>query len=117
MLKPQRPQKQGLSQTRNDTMRAYVLLHVMRLKPSEGTLVMPTFFSGERRRKGAPLRVTAVDLEMAGALESRRVSQPTPTELLLAWSRGEGHAFDQLVVLVNDELGRIARQHMRSEVH
>jgi RNA polymerase sigma factor (TIGR02999 family) len=43
------------------------------------------------------------------------VSQPTPTELLLAWSRGEGHAFDQLVVLVNDELRRIARQHMRRE--
>jgi RNA polymerase sigma factor (TIGR02999 family) len=44
------------------------------------------------------------------------VSQPTPTELLLAWSRGETHALDQLVVLVNDELRRIARRHMRREL-
>jgi RNA polymerase sigma factor (TIGR02999 family) len=43
------------------------------------------------------------------------VSQPTPTELLLAWGRGDSHAFDQLVVLVNDELRHIARRYMRRE--
>jgi RNA polymerase sigma factor (TIGR02999 family) len=43
------------------------------------------------------------------------VSQPTPTELLLAWGRGDSRAFDRLVVLVNDELRWIARQCMRRE--
>ena len=40
---------------------------------------------------------------------------PTPTELLLAWGRGEADAFDRLVPLVNRELHRIARGHMAHE--
>jgi RNA polymerase sigma factor (TIGR02999 family) len=39
----------------------------------------------------------------------------TPTELLLAWTRGEPHAFEQLVPLVHDELRRLARQYMARE--
>lgn len=38
-----------------------------------------------------------------------------PTELLLAWSRGDAHAFDQLVPLVHAELRRLARRHMARE--
>jgi RNA polymerase sigma factor (TIGR02999 family) len=39
----------------------------------------------------------------------------SPTELLLAWGRGEQAAFDQLVPLVYDELRRLARGHMARE--
>jgi RNA polymerase sigma factor (TIGR02999 family) len=39
----------------------------------------------------------------------------TPTALLLAWSRGETEAFEQLVPLVHHELLRIARRHMGRE--
>ena len=39
----------------------------------------------------------------------------SPTELLLAWGRGEEAAFDQLVPLVYDELRRLARGHMARE--
>ena len=39
----------------------------------------------------------------------------TPTELLLAWSRGERSAFDRLVPLVHDELRRLARLQLRRE--
>jgi RNA polymerase sigma-70 factor, ECF subfamily len=35
--------------------------------------------------------------------------------LLLAWSRGDQAAFDELVPLIHDELHRIARRHMRLE--
>jgi RNA polymerase sigma-70 factor (ECF subfamily) len=38
-----------------------------------------------------------------------------PTELLLAWSRGETRAFDELVPLVHAELRRLARQCMANE--
>jgi RNA polymerase sigma factor (TIGR02999 family) len=38
-----------------------------------------------------------------------------PTALLLAWSRGDQTAFDELVPLIHDELHRIARRHMRFE--
>ena len=38
-----------------------------------------------------------------------------PTELLLAWTRGDPQAFDRLVPLVHDELRRIARQYMARE--
>ena len=38
-----------------------------------------------------------------------------PTELLLAWGRGEAQAFDQLVPLVHDELRELARRHMGRE--
>jgi len=38
-----------------------------------------------------------------------------PTELLLAWGRGEAQAFDQLVPLVHDELRELARRHMARE--
>jgi RNA polymerase sigma factor (TIGR02999 family) len=39
----------------------------------------------------------------------------SPTELLIAWGRGETRAFDELVPLVHDELRRLARQHMARE--
>ena len=39
----------------------------------------------------------------------------SPTDLLLAWGRGEAGAFDRLVPLVHDELRRLARQYMRRE--
>ena len=39
----------------------------------------------------------------------------TPTELLLAWGRGEAAAFDRLVPLVHDELRQMARRYMRRE--
>ena len=42
-------------------------------------------------------------------------SPASPTELLLAWGRGEQRAFDQLVPLVYDELRRLARGHMARE--
>ena len=40
---------------------------------------------------------------------------PNPTELLLAWGRGEASAFDDLVPLVHDELKRLARGHMNHD--
>ena len=40
---------------------------------------------------------------------------PNPTELLIAWGRGEASAFDDLVPLVHDELKRLARRHMNHE--
>jgi RNA polymerase sigma factor (TIGR02999 family) len=40
---------------------------------------------------------------------------PSPTELLVAWSRGDASAFDRLVPLVEDELKRLARRYMRQE--
>jgi RNA polymerase sigma factor (TIGR02999 family) len=39
----------------------------------------------------------------------------TPTELLLAWGRGETSAFDRLIPLVHDELRQLARRYMRRE--
>jgi len=42
-------------------------------------------------------------------------SEHRPTELLLAWSRGEARALEQLVPLVHDELKRLARRHMAHE--
>jgi len=42
-------------------------------------------------------------------------AQPTPTELLLAWNRGEDEALERLVPLVHDELRRLAQQYMRRE--
>ena len=39
----------------------------------------------------------------------------SPTDLLLAWGRGEAAAFDRLVPLVHDELRRLAWQYMRRE--
>ena len=42
-------------------------------------------------------------------------SEHRPTELLLAWSRGEAKALEQLVPLVHDELKRLARRHMAHE--
>ena len=38
-----------------------------------------------------------------------------PTELLLAWGRGEAAAFDELVPLIHDELRRLARRYMAQE--
>jgi RNA polymerase sigma factor (TIGR02999 family) len=45
---------------------------------------------------------------MSGSLE-------TPTELLLAWGRGDAAAFDRLVPLVHDQLRQLARRYMRRE--
>jgi RNA polymerase sigma-70 factor, ECF subfamily len=39
----------------------------------------------------------------------------SPTELLVAWGRGDMEAFDRLVPLVHDELRRLARRYMRRE--
>lgn len=39
----------------------------------------------------------------------------SPTDLLLAWGRGEAAAFDRLLPLVHDELRRLARRYMRRE--
>lgn len=39
----------------------------------------------------------------------------SPTDLLLAWGRGDAGAFDRLVPLVHDELRRLARRYMRRE--
>jgi RNA polymerase sigma factor (TIGR02999 family) len=39
----------------------------------------------------------------------------TPTELLLAWGRGEAAAFDRLLPLVHGELRRLAQRYMRHE--
>ena len=39
----------------------------------------------------------------------------SPTELLLAWQQGQKSAFAQLVPLVDEELQRIARRHMKRE--
>jgi RNA polymerase sigma-70 factor (ECF subfamily) len=39
----------------------------------------------------------------------------TPTELLLAWQEGQESAFAKLVPLVQQELQRIARRHMKRE--
>ena len=39
----------------------------------------------------------------------------TPTELLLAWGRGDAAAFDRLMPLVHDELRRMARRYMGRE--
>ena len=40
---------------------------------------------------------------------------PNPTELLVAWGRGEATAFDKLVPLVHGELRRLARRYMARE--
>jgi RNA polymerase sigma factor (TIGR02999 family) len=44
-----------------------------------------------------------------------QTGRPSPTQLLLAWSRGETDAFDQLVPLVHAELHRLARRYMARE--
>src|SRR5262245_1855094 len=38
-----------------------------------------------------------------------------PTELLRAWSQGDGSAFERLVPLIYEELHRLARRYMRQE--
>jgi RNA polymerase sigma-70 factor (ECF subfamily) len=43
------------------------------------------------------------------------VKQKDVTQLLLAWSQGEGAALDELLPLVNAELHRLAHQYMRRE--
>ena len=57
----------------------------------------------------SPRRVSTRELVRAGGPESPRISamsEPpaTPTELLMAWGRGDGAAFEQLVPLVHAEL-------------
>ena len=49
-------------------------------------------------------------------MDSTGVHAPRdPTALLLAWSRGDEAAFDELIPLIHDELHRIAHRHMRLE--
>jgi RNA polymerase sigma factor (TIGR02999 family) len=48
-------------------------------------------------------------------MEGISAHPPNPTELLVAWGRGETDAFDRLVPLVHDELRRIARRCMGGE--
>ena len=42
-------------------------------------------------------------------------SDPGPTELLRAWTQGDGSALERLVPLVYEELHRLARRYMRQE--
>jgi ECF sigma factor len=42
-------------------------------------------------------------------------SDSGPTELLRAWSQGDGSALDRLVPLVYEELHHLARRYMRQE--
>src|SRR5256885_16616053 len=42
-------------------------------------------------------------------------SDSGPTELLRAWSQGDGSALDRLIPLVYEELHRLARRYMRRE--
>ena len=42
-------------------------------------------------------------------------SDSGPTELLRAWSQGDGSALDRLIPLVYEELHRLARRYMRQE--
>src|SRR5262245_43421842 len=42
-------------------------------------------------------------------------SDSEPTELLRAWSQGDGSAFERLVPLIYEELHRLARRYMRQE--
>jgi RNA polymerase sigma-70 factor (ECF subfamily) len=44
-----------------------------------------------------------------------RMSTETVTELLIAWSDGDASALDRLIPLVEGELRRLARYHMRRE--
>ena len=55
-------------------------------------------------------RATEAEAQMSDQARFQR-----PTDLLLAWGRGEQAAFDELVPLVHDELRRIARRHMGHE--
>ena len=48
-------------------------------------------------------------------MEGIPTDSPNPTDLLVAWGRGETDAFDRLVPLVHDELRRIARRFMGRE--
>ncbi len=48
-------------------------------------------------------------------MKSRADTSPRATDLLLAWGRGDRHAFDALVPLVHDELRRLAKRYMARE--
>jgi RNA polymerase sigma factor (TIGR02999 family) len=48
-------------------------------------------------------------------VSSPRDGTRNPTELLLAWGRGETDAFDQLLPLVHDELRRLAKRYIARE--
>ena len=60
-------------------------------------------------QRGTKLLVTGLE---CGRMGERAAS---PTELLLAWGRGETAARDALVPLVQDELRRLARHYMSHE--
>jgi RNA polymerase sigma factor (TIGR02999 family) len=59
-------------------------------------------------RRGLKLRYGAVESAIASSTHD-------PTALLLAWGRGDKAALDQLLPLVQEELRRVARRHMRHE--
>ena len=46
---------------------------------------------------------------------NKTASSPDITNLLLAWKRGDDHAFEELVPLVHEELRRLAGRYMRGE--
>ena len=60
-------------------------------------------------------RGSARKLESAGIQCGGVEPRQTPTELLLAWGRGEADAFDRLVPLVHAELHRLAVRYMSRE--
>ena len=75
---------------------------------------------GNESRRGAHARAPPASTPGAPrvrGVESKGVidRSPTPTELLLAWGRGDSRAFDQLMPLVNDELRRLAQRYMARE--
>ena len=48
-------------------------------------------------------------------MKSGADASPRATDLLLAWGRGDRHAFEALVPLVHDELRRLAKRYMARE--
>jgi RNA polymerase sigma factor (TIGR02999 family) len=48
-------------------------------------------------------------------IESSRVGEPSVTELLIDWGRGDRSALDRLMPLVYDELREVARHQLRYE--
>jgi len=68
---------------------------------------MPALITGGGNK--APKGAAGVEF---GRIQSQ---PPSPTALLLAWGRGEQAALDELVVLVQGELRKIARRQMRHD--
>src|SRR5262245_53257035 len=70
----------------------------------------------EPRRRGVPYRPLFRERRHpTGRTVMSPNSDSGPTELLRAWSQGDGSALDRLVPLVYEELHRLARRYMRQE--